>query len=51
MENMRLFFKMWSEIIRIKYEYRKDYWRYRAELEIYKQEKLKQIANDTVTSK
>ncbi len=40
---MRLFFQMLCEYTLRKYEWRKEYWRFRAELEIYKQEKLSEI--------
>lgn len=43
MKAIRLFFQMLFELKLRSYELRKDYWKYREELEIYKCEKLKQI--------
>jgi len=46
---MRLFFQMLCEYILRKYEVKKSYWIFRAELEIYKQQeiaKIKKTQND-----
>lgn len=41
MKVVQFFFKCLVEYSQIKYELKCNYWRYRAELEIYKQDKLK----------
>ena len=41
MNTIRLFLKMYLELRTRMYEMKKEYWKFRSELEIYKQERLR----------